>query len=305
VLCLNTSKLSVGIVTDSMSDLTPELAELYKIHVVPGIVHINNQPYRSGIDIHREQIYKVIENNTDSIRTAAPSPAAYYSVYKELGNKDIIISLHCPGKLTAVSNAAKTAARRLDDSSKVHHFECGVGTLGLGLTAIATRYSAEKITTKKALLEQVAYCCKNIQIIGTIDSFDYIKRSGRIHLKLATWVADSLDIKPVLNMFDQNVYLEKTLRKREKVVQYLINALKERIDTKLEPNIIGISHFGSDKDALQTEKILSDIEHLTDFEIIKALADPMIAVNTGKGLLLLAFFCKNESTKKLGRKINV
>ena len=48
----------IKLITDSTSDLTPELIEKYDIHVLPLTVHIGSQSFKDGESISLEEMYQ-------------------------------------------------------------------------------------------------------------------------------------------------------------------------------------------------------------------------------------------------------
>ncbi len=287
-----------------MSDLPSKISEKFGIVVVPGILYVDEKPFQSGVDIHPEDIRIIIEEENRKIKTGAPSPAAYYGAYESLYDSvDIILSLHCPNKLSGVLNSAKSGARRLRDPFRVIHFECGVATIGLGITAIAAAIKSQEIKNRQELINLVQEYCTKIQIIGTLESFKYLQHSGRFRLKLAGWIASTISVKPVLLMRDSDVFLIKKSRNRNIAINQLIYSLYEKIDRQIDPEIVGISHFGCEEELDIVEKKIKEI--LPNHMIIKGYADPMVAANTGPGLILAAYFADSSHNSNEGMKINV
>ncbi|MFX1507556.1 MAG: DegV family protein [Promethearchaeota archaeon] len=294
----------IGVVSDSMCDLPSRISEKFRIAVVPGIVYVDGVPHQSGVDIHPKDIQAIIDDEEKTIKTGAPPPAAYYRAYESLYDSvDIILSLHCPIKHSGVLNSAKAGARHLRDSSRVVHFECGVATIGLGITAIAAAIKSQQIENKEDLIRIVQEYCTRIQIIGTLESFKYLQRSGRFGLKVAGWIANTLSVKPVLLMRDSNVFLIKKPRNRNSALNQLISYLSKTIDREINPRIVGISHFGCEEELNEVEKKIKGI--LPDHMIIRGFADPMVAANAGPGLVLIAYFADSIDNSNKGIKINV
>ena len=176
--------MKVGIVTDSLSNLPLEVAQKYDIYIVHGFVYIENKKYVAGVDVSTEQILQIIGKK--SLKTAVPSPGEYFKQYEELLDKyEIIISLHCPTKQTAFLKSAKAGAKRTRNPEKIHHIECGVATLGLGLVAISTAILSKNIDDLELLLQKINVLCKRVDVLGVLNSFEYIRKSGRFLLLLA------------------------------------------------------------------------------------------------------------------------
>jgi DegV family protein with EDD domain len=286
-----------------MCDLPPKLSEKYGIVVVPGIVYVNDQPFRS-VDIHPEDLLSIVEDEEKTIKTGAPPPAAYFKAYESLFSEvDIILSLHGPSKHSGVLNAARAGARRLEDPSRVIHFECGVATIGLGMTAIAASVITHQFDNPQELVQRVQEYCSKIQIIGTVESFKYLQRSGRLRLKVAGWIASTLSVKPVLLMRESDVFLIEKPRNRNVAIDRMVSSLFQRIDREIKPRIVGISHFGCEEDLKGIEKLIQ--RTLPNHLLIKGYADPMVAANTGPGLILVSYFADSMIKSTEGIKINV
>lgn len=281
--------MKVGIVTDSLSNLPLDIAEKYNIYIVHGLIYIDNRRYIAGVEVSTEEILEIINKKT--LKTAVPSPGDYYSVYERILDKyDIIISLHCPTKQTAFLKSAKLGAKRTKNPEKIIHIECGVATLGLGLVAISTAILAKSIEDLDLLLKRIDSLCKRVDVLGAVNSFDYIKKSGRVKLKLAGTFASIVAVKPVLAMHGSNIMLLERTWNRQKALEKLQSQFQKRFDPSIEPKMIGISHLMGLKEA---EVIKANInKKYPSHEIIFTDVDPMIASNTGPGLMLLTFFSK-------------
>lgn len=283
--------MKVAIVTDSLSNLPDDIARRYNIFIVRGLIYIDNNRYIETEEITTEQILKILNQKT--LKTSVPPPGEYFKVYNQIiDDFDLIISLHSPTKQTAFLKSAKIGSKRIINSHKIIHIECGVATLGLGLVAIASSYLAQKETDINVLREKITKLCQKVEVLGVLDSFDYIKNSGRIKLKVAGTVASLIGVKPVLGMHGSNIFLLDKTRNRQKSIIKLQEQFMKRIDPTVCPKLIGLSHLF---DITNAKRIKSTIEaKFPQHEILLTGVDPMTALNTGPGLLLLTYFSKSS-----------
>lgn len=293
--------MKVGIVTDSMGELPSEITKKFPIIVVPGDIYINGERYKSNDNFFAENLSKIITEK-NNFRTGAPPPREYYNAYDKLIDEvDFIISLHPPRKQSNAINSANAAMQRIKEPSKIKLFETGVATLGLGLVVIATAIFSQDVEDELELISQVQKYCQQIQVIGTLDSLKYVHKTGRISIKIATMMADALSIKPILIMRNSEIFLVDRPRKRERALDIMVDLFSKSLDTDIKPSIIGISDFLCKEDSKLMMQEIS--KNFPQYQIIEGDADPMIAVNTGPGLLLIAYFALPN--KEIGgRKIN-
>lgn len=66
----------VRVVTDSCSDLTPELAQRFGIAVVRLYVNFGNETYRDNVDLTTEEFYHRLAQSKTIPTTSAPSSRA-------------------------------------------------------------------------------------------------------------------------------------------------------------------------------------------------------------------------------------
>jgi DegV family protein with EDD domain len=103
--------MAVKIVTDSSSDIPPDLASVLDITVVPLTVRFGTQTYRDGIDIMPEEFYRRLIEGPVHPATAAMSPGDFAGVYNKLAAEaEGIISIHLPGSSATYDAAPQAAA---------------------------------------------------------------------------------------------------------------------------------------------------------------------------------------------------
>lgn len=111
--------MTLGIVTDSTSDLPQFLIEEYGIEVVPTTLILEGREYADGAGISREDFYRRLPALRILPTTAAPSIGEFSIRYKKLFDRgcDHILSIHAAGALTAILNHARQAAAEFPGAS--------------------------------------------------------------------------------------------------------------------------------------------------------------------------------------------
>ena len=97
---------SVGIVTDSVADLPPHVAEQFGITVVPLVVRFGTDVYRDGLDLNPDQFYEKLKTCKILPVTSVPSPAAFADAYDKLTGKNEIAVITLTSKLSATYQVA-------------------------------------------------------------------------------------------------------------------------------------------------------------------------------------------------------
>lgn len=104
----------IAVVTDSTSDLPPEIARAAGIEVVPLSVIHQGKVYLDGIDITPDQFYPLLVGSTELPTTSQPTLAQFTEVYGRLVDKGYeVISVHISKGLSSTVETARAAAAAL------------------------------------------------------------------------------------------------------------------------------------------------------------------------------------------------
>ena len=130
--------MSIAVVTDSTSDLSPELAEKHGITVVPLNVHIEDDTFLDGVTISADEMYRRLPDQKVIPQTSAPSVGTYIEAYEKLAEThDEIISVHLSSKLSLTHNAAVNAVNELGSNGpRIEVIDSLQASMALGYSAI-------------------------------------------------------------------------------------------------------------------------------------------------------------------------
>ncbi len=101
---------NVAIVTDSVADLPPEVAEEFGIAVVPLVVRFGTDLYRDSLDLGPDQFYERLRTSKILPATSMPPPVAFADVYDKLAERtNEIVAICLTSKLSATYQVALQA----------------------------------------------------------------------------------------------------------------------------------------------------------------------------------------------------
>ena len=77
----------VKVITDSCSDITPQLARELGITVVPLYVQFGDETYRDNIDLSTEEFYHKLETSKIHPTTSTVTPADFAEIFTKLAEE--------------------------------------------------------------------------------------------------------------------------------------------------------------------------------------------------------------------------
>ena len=77
----------VKIITDSLSDISPQVAEELGITLVPLNVHFGDEIYKDGVELGTDEFYRRLVATKVFPTTSAPAPGVFVELYKELAKE--------------------------------------------------------------------------------------------------------------------------------------------------------------------------------------------------------------------------
>lgn len=172
--------MRIAFVTDSTADLPAALAGRYGIEIVPALVNIQGKSYADGVDITREEFYRLLPRLNPPPTTSAPSVGSFQKVYEKLlaAGSELILSIHAASCLSGIFNAARVAAQEFRERVKVLDSE--QLSLGLGFQVLAGAEAAQKNGILEDVLAAVESVRQRVRVVALLDSLEYVRRSGRV-----------------------------------------------------------------------------------------------------------------------------
>lgn len=102
--------MRVKVVTDSTSDIPPELARTLDIAVVLVYVHFGEEVYLDGVDISNDEFFQRLVESPVHPATSQPSPEDFARVYSDCAREaENSVSIHISSKISGTHNSALLA----------------------------------------------------------------------------------------------------------------------------------------------------------------------------------------------------
>ncbi|OGO03759.1 MAG: hypothetical protein A2Y60_00545 [Chloroflexi bacterium RBG_13_54_9] len=259
--------MTVKVVTDSTSDLSPQIANELGISVVPLNVHFGEVTYRDGIDLSAEEFFQKLVNSPILPTTTQPSVGAFLEVYNALAEEtDEIVSIHISAKLSGTYNSALVAKNSLEKSCRIEIVDSLQATMATGLIVIAAAKAAKAGANLDEVLAVIEDAISRIRIRALLDTLEYLQKGGRIG-KAKAFLGTILKVKPLIKLEEGEVHPVEQVRTRARAIQHLCDfvasfphisdmaimhsttpeeadALAERLDPIFPKNRVYISRFG-------------------------------------------------------------
>jgi len=274
--------MTVKIVTDSSSDIPPEIARELDITIVPLSLRFGAQTYRDGIDIMPDEFYRRLVNEPVHPATAAMSPGDFAGVYDKLaGQAEGIISIHLSQKVSAAYDAAMQGRSLMENKGcPVEIIDSRFVTIALGLITIAAARAAQAGKDMRQIVVQVNALVPCMRVYGILDTLKYVMKGGRLG-RAGPFISSILPVKPVLTMKDGKVAPIGAARTRIKAIERLCKLIAS-VPMVQE---LGIAHSTTEEELrCFVEKIKSILPGVKP--VISKLG-PALGVHGGPGSILV------------------
>jgi DegV family protein with EDD domain len=219
----------VKVVTDSTSDLPPEIAQELGITIVPAYVHFGSRSYRDGVDITPEQIYERMSTGSVHPTTSSPAPGDFTDAYKRLSEEtDEIVCLTVTSKQSAVYEAAMTGKQSFQGKCRVEVIDSRSVTMGLGLMAILAAREARSGKTIDDVLEAVRSAIPRTHGMALLDTIKHALKGGRLG-RGGGLLGSLVKVKPMLDIKDGWIRLSGATRTRSSGMDRLCQCVTKHL----------------------------------------------------------------------------
>ncbi len=280
------------IITDSTTDLAPEMIRELGVQVAPLCYVMDGSTYHNipgGGEMSDQAFYQKLREGTMPTTTQINSEefVALFTPVLEAG-EDILYIAFSSG-LSGTCQSAHLAARELKDrfpERRVEVFDSLCASMGEGLLV----YHAATRKNQGATMDEVlAWLKENVLHLChwfTVDDLNHLKRGGRVSTATAL-VGTMLGIKPVLHVDDEGHLIPVSkVRGRKQSLDALVKKMEE---TAIDPKdqVVFLSHGDGLEDAQYVAKQVK--EKLGVKEVKINFIGPVIGAHSGPGTVALFF----------------
>lgn len=262
----------IAIVTDSASDLTPELMKGYDIHIIPLRLKIGNKNYEDGVTITRKEFWNRILREKILPKTSQPSPAELHRLYQNLFDKgyESIITILLSSKLSGTQQAAKIAKEMIGNDKEIYIVDSKAVTFAEAHQVLEAARLVKEGASTKAILERLYELQDQMKIYFAVNDISYLQKGGRIG-RASSIIGGLLKVKPILKLEDGEVTLETKVIGERGALSYMEKLIKNE---GKKNSIILYTAWGGSNQELHNADILKKtsedsrkIEHRSRFEI--------------------------------------
>lgn len=285
------------IVTDSTTDLTPELIQELDVQVIPLCYIMEGKTYHNipgGGEMTDRKFYAKLRAGSMSTTTQVNSEE-FLRVFTPLleAGQDVLYIGFSSG-LSGTYQSAALAREELKQrfpGRRLEVFDSRCASMGEGLLV----YHAAKLQQAgKSLDEVLSWLKENVLNLChwfTVDDLNHLKRGGRVSTATAL-VGTMLGIKPVLHVDNEGHLIPVSkVRGRKQSLDALVRRME---DTALDPagQMVFISHGDCLEDARYVERQIREKLGVRQVEL--GFIGPVIGAHSGPGTVALFFLGKER-----------
>ena len=286
------------IITDSTTDLTPELVEELDVHVIPMEFVFGDEVYHNYPDAREmssPEFFRRLKNGeiakTNQINTVTFLET--FEPYLQEG-KDVLYI----GFSSALSGTFTRALEAIEELKKAYPERkiLAADTLAYSMGEGLLVYNAVQKKREGATMEELkTWVEENRNKLAhwfTVDDLNHLKRGGRVS-GAAAFFGTMLGIKPVLHVDDEGhlIPMEK-VRGRRQSLDALVSHMVKTVEHP-ERQVIFISHGDALNDAKYVVQKIREKFQVKDIYIHSI--GPVIGAHSGPGTIALFFLAKDKN----------
>ena len=275
------------IVTDGAVDMPAEWYEEFEINRIPINVHFGEKTFLQDVELSLDEFYKLVDEKKMAFpKTSQPSPHQFAEYYKKIAKPgDTILSIHITSKLSGTYASAVAAVDEVKDMFKVVPVDTLGGSIGTGFMCRTARQMERAGKSVDEIVQHLESIRGKVQIILTLDTLEYARRSGRVGT-LSAALASVLNVKPIALLKDGVVEMVDKVRTRKVALERVLEMAKNAYGDQLV--YLGVVHardLASGQALMEEAKKRFNVKDtvLTDLSI-------SLAINFGPGTVGLVLY---------------
>jgi len=274
--------MAVKIVTDTLSDITRDLAKKLDITVVPLYVRFGDKVFKDRVEMTTDDFYYRLQHDSNWPSTTQPTPNDFLDIFDKLADEtDEILCINLSHKLSGTYESASAAKRQMTKSCRVEVIDSLTVVMGLGTIVIDAAKQAQNGARMDDIIARVRRNMDRSHAIMYFDTLKYLAKGGRIG-RAQGLLGSLLSVKPILCIRDGEVAPVTRVRSRQAGLDYLYNYVKGLKNIQE----LAVEYATTPEDAKELMGRLNDIFPME--RIILSTVSPVIGTYTGPHVVCVA-----------------
>ena len=267
--------MTVRIVTDSSSQLSPSLRDRYSIAMVPIVVNVNGTEYLEGVDLDADAFYKFWDTGQPEVSTSQPSPGAFAQTYEALVAEGAteILSIHVGAEYSGTLNSARIAAEQVPVPVRL----VDTKTLSFGISCCV--WEAAEVLRQGGSVEDAALTAEaltpRIGSVTILQALEFARSQGR----MAEELPEGADGIAVFSIIDGETAVAGEGRSVDELCRLMVETMTAHGDQVRVA--LCIADASAEPFYAQMEALLDQAPNVVD--LVRYRVGPSIGAFTGPG----------------------
>lgn len=244
----------IRILVDAAADYQTEELKEKNIDLIPLKVTIGDTTYLDGVDLDRNDFYRILEQSGTFPKTSQPSPQEFLDIFETVKeNGDELICILLSSELSGTFQSA-VLAKDMADYDKIYLVDSLSATYTIKVMAdYACRLRSEGIGAAR-IAQKVDALKSRVKVLAALDTLEYLSRGGRLS-RTAAAIGDMANIKPIVTITTEGKVsiLGKCLGKNKAICAIKKHLQEMELDDSFP--VYSIYSYGTDNCAKFEEKL--------------------------------------------------
>ena len=224
--------VNVNISADSTCDLSSELIARYGIAIAPLYIVDGEQTRRDSVDITREDLFRMVEQEGKKFTTAAVNVDDYRALFSEL-RKDGSEVVHFTIS-SDMSSCYQNACLAAQELGGVYVVDSRSLSSGIALLVLDAAEMAQEGMSAEQIFHILEEKKQKLDVSFVLETLEYLSRGGRCS-SLAAFGANLMQIRPCIEVRDGKMGVGK--KYRGQLTRCMVKYIRERLS---EPDTLDL-----------------------------------------------------------------
>ena len=278
--------MTVKIVTDTLSDISDDIARKLGITMIPLTISFGHESYLDRVEISAEEFYNRLTREPVLPTTTQPTPAAFADIYNKLAKEtNEILVIVLSSKLSGAYQSAITAKSFAESDCRIEVIDSQSIIMCYGLIVITAAKMAKAGASLDEIIVGVNARLAKSHLVAYFDTLKYLSKGGRIG-KAQSLIGSMLSVKPILTIKKGEMTPLTRVRSKAAGLDYLFNVVANT------PGIenIAVEYCTNPKEADELIRRISEI--LPKDIIYRSIVSPVVGTYSGPGAFAVSIVQK-------------